>query len=214
MTLMHWIRAEIALVEAEGNGRGWRGVIDGLRPHMQYLWDRLPLAERRRFLRHARPWWDVVRHRTAPQAADRIGAAIASGQLRVLAGRIMNIETATGSYRVALRRRGSAVSETLLADRLVDCTGNVSDPRLSVNPLVQSLLSDGQARPDPLALGLDVSADCALISRSGVASSAIFAIGPVTKARFWEIVAIPDIRNQAATLAGQLLALHNLTIAA
>jgi uncharacterized NAD(P)/FAD-binding protein YdhS len=33
----------------------------------------------------------------------------------------------------------------------------------------------------------------------------MFAIGPLTRAAFWEIIAIPDIRNQCAALANQLV---------
>jgi len=61
--------------EAEKQGRGWRVVIDGLRPHTQRLWQELPLPERARFLRHLRPWWDAHRHRTAPQIMERIHQA-------------------------------------------------------------------------------------------------------------------------------------------
>jgi uncharacterized NAD(P)/FAD-binding protein YdhS len=39
---------------------------------------------------------------------------------------------------------------------------------------------------------------------SGVPSERLFAIGPVTRAAFWEIVAVPDIRNQCAALANRL----------
>jgi uncharacterized NAD(P)/FAD-binding protein YdhS len=34
----------------------------------------------------------------------------------------------------------------------------------------------------------------------------LFAAGPLTRAAFWEIVAIPDIRNQCAELAARLAA--------
>jgi len=31
------------------------------------------------------------------------------------------------------------------------------------------------------------------------------AVGPLTRAAFWEIIAIPDIRNQSAELAARLI---------
>ena len=37
-------------------------------------------AQRQRFVRHLRPWWDIHRHRLAPQIADRIAALIAAKQ--------------------------------------------------------------------------------------------------------------------------------------
>jgi uncharacterized NAD(P)/FAD-binding protein YdhS len=36
-------------------------------------------------------------------------------------------------------------------------------------------------------------------------SQRLFAIGPLTRAAFWEIIAIPDIRNQCVQLAEQLV---------
>jgi uncharacterized NAD(P)/FAD-binding protein YdhS len=68
------------------------------------------------------------------------------------------------------------------------------------------LLSRGMTRPDPLELGLDVTECCALIDQSGRASQRLFAVGPITRGRFWEIMAVPDIRVQCANLATAIIA--------
>ena len=47
---------------------------------------------------------------------------------------------------------------------------------------------------------------CAVVDIEGRASDRLYAMGPVTAGVFWEIVAIPDIRVQAAQLAGALAA--------
>ena len=70
----------------------WRSVVDGLRPHVQAVWRDWPDAERQRFLRHARPWWEVHRHRLAPAVAERIDTLVASGALTVKAGRFSRID--------------------------------------------------------------------------------------------------------------------------
>src|SRR5580704_15771370 len=62
--LLRWLRDRIDAHMAAGGD--WRSVIDAIRPYTQRLWHELPLASRRRFLEHARAWWDVHRHRTAP----------------------------------------------------------------------------------------------------------------------------------------------------
>ena len=54
---------------AASHGLPWQAVMDAVRPQVQALWRGLPLAERRRFLRHLRPWWDVHRHRIPPRSA-------------------------------------------------------------------------------------------------------------------------------------------------
>lgn len=60
-------------------GGDWRSVIDGLRPYTQRLWHELPRSSKRRFLEHARAWWDVHRHRMAPEVEARITQALDSG---------------------------------------------------------------------------------------------------------------------------------------
>ncbi len=202
--LTRWLRGKADA--AERAGAGWRTAVDGLRPHTQALWGRLPDAERRRFLRHARPFWDVHRHRIAPHAAVQLGEAERQGQLRVLAGRVTGFTPHPGGVAVSVSPRGTGREEVLDAAAVFECRGRSADVSLSENPFLQSLLNGGQARPDALGLGLDVTDSCALIDDEGRASDRIYATGPITAGTFWEIVAIPDIRAQAARLAGALAA--------
>ena len=62
----------------------WRSVMDALRPHTELLWQELTPADKRRFLRHLRPWWEIHRHRVAPSVAAEIKAARARGALQIL----------------------------------------------------------------------------------------------------------------------------------
>jgi uncharacterized NAD(P)/FAD-binding protein YdhS len=72
--------------------------------------------------------------------------------------------------------------------------------------LLRHLLAQGLARPDALGIGLDVTGECAIVDRAGQASPVLFAVGPLTRAAFWEIMAVPDIRVQCADLAHALRA--------
>jgi uncharacterized NAD(P)/FAD-binding protein YdhS len=49
-----------------------------------------------------------------------------------------------------------------------------------------------------------VGADCRAIGRDGAPSASLFAIGPMTRSAFWEVVAVPDIRHQVDALADRL----------
>lgn len=89
------------------------------------------------------------------------------------------------------------------ASLAIDARGLRGGP--SEQPLLCRLMESGLARMDPLGLGLEVSPDSALISAKGTASGRISAIGPVSRAAFWEITAIPDIRDQAALLAKRII---------
>jgi uncharacterized NAD(P)/FAD-binding protein YdhS len=102
---------------------------------------------------------------------------------------------------VSYRRRGGGATESLRVAKIVACVGIAVAPQDSANPVLQNLLEQGLIRPDPIGVGIDVAPDCAVIDRSGKPSTKLFAIGPLTRGRFWEIVAIPDIRVQCAQLA-------------
>jgi uncharacterized NAD(P)/FAD-binding protein YdhS len=201
-TMLAWLRKEVRL--AERNGSDWRSVMDGIRPYTQWLWQTMSRKSRGQFLRHARPWWDIHRHRMAPHVAAEFQSALASGQLRLIAGKLLSAQQSSNGLRLEFWIRGRRQVETLTVDHAVQCTGIGTDPFASSNPLIRHLLASGLARADPLGLGLEVTRECAVIDRSGVASNQIFAVGPITREAFWEITAVPDIRNQNALLANRL----------
>lgn len=205
--VMHWLRGEIEA--ASSQGRDWRDVIDGLRPFIQRIWQNWPLPAKHRFIRHARVWWDVHRHRTAPEADRRLRAAITSGQLRVVAAKIESVETGNAGVAVRYRRRGASHVETAHVAKIAQCIGVAIDPRRSSNPVLKNLFERGLARADPTQLGIDVTPDCAVIDGRGGSTPRLLAIGPLTRGRFWEITAIPDIRVQCAKVA-ELIADHCL----
>jgi len=200
--LLRWLRGRIDAHMAEG--RDWRSVIDALRPYTQRLWQELPLSSKRRFLEHARVWWDVHRHRMAPEVEMRLTWALEVGRLATVAAKVTGIEPNADGALVRYRRRGQRETASLQVGMMVDCTGIVKDPRAAGNPVIQRLFEQGLARTDILQIGVDVAQDCAVINRNGIPSRRLFAVGPLTLAAFWEIVAIPDIRNQCAELAARL----------
>lgn len=200
--LWRWFR-RLAQDTVERGG-DWRSAVDGIRPCAWEIWRSLSYDSKERFLRHARVWWEVHRHRMAPEVEQQVLAARASGQLRIIAAKTESITpTATGAT-VGYRRRGSTAIEALNVAKVVQCTGVYTDPLETTNPLLRHLLAQGLARPDPLGIGLDVTGECAIVDRTGHGSPVLFAVGPLTRAAFWEIMAVPDIRVQCADLARAL----------
>jgi uncharacterized NAD(P)/FAD-binding protein YdhS len=191
-TLWRWLRRRGAEV-------GWRSAVDSLRPHTHLIWKNLPLGEKKRFSRHARPWWDVHRHRIAPEVAERLHQLIQEGRLEIVAGRIQSVEEAEGALHVTYRRRGSdRISEGRFAF-MINCTGPLGTISRTSDPMLRQMLGDGLVRPDELGIALDVD------ERSRVAGSErAWAMGPMTKGRYWEIIAVPDIRGQAAAVADDI----------
>lgn len=186
-------------------GLSWPGLMQLLRPYNNEMWRGLDINQRKRFLRHLRPWWDIHRHRVAPQIGALINAAQEGGQLSIISGRIEIERTMDDKVDVTITRRGSDVRESRSFDRVVDCRGPRNEVDVHV-PLHAHLVENGLLRPDPLNQGLDVAADEALIGRDGTPSDRLFVLGPPTRGRYTEIVAIPDIRLQAAAVANGLIA--------
>jgi len=178
------------VARAERDGADWRGVVDGMRPRLQGIWQALGEDDRRRFLRHVARRWEVVRHRMAPGVADRLDALRAAGTLTV---------TTTGEL--------AASGERPAFTHVVNCTGPqpVCAPGWSM--LVDQLVHRGTARPDVLGLGLDTDPDGALLSETGRASDRVFALGYARRGTEWECTAVPEIRAHADALAALLSSL-------
>jgi uncharacterized NAD(P)/FAD-binding protein YdhS len=178
---------------------GWRAAVDSLRPHSHALWQSLDTDQQRRFLRHARPWWDVHRHRIAPEVAATVARLVSEGRLEVMGGRIVSAKDTGSSLDVAIRRRGAAEPRQMTFDFAFNCTGPLHVIEHTRDPLLRSLLDAGLARPDQLNVGLEVD------PQSRVAGGErLWALGPLTKGRYWEIIAVPDIREQAVAVADDI----------
>lgn len=187
---------------------GWREAIDELRPHVQHLWRTHDAAAQHRFLRHARAYWDVHRHRLAPAVDARLQALEESGSLTFAAGHILEATEEDGKARVTWRRRCDGGIETLTVDRVINCTGPEGDLARTPNALVRSLLDAGRISPDVHRLGLDVDHTGRVRDTAGEPQDSLFAVGPMTKGEAWEIVAVPDIRRQVWDLARYLANAH------
>jgi uncharacterized NAD(P)/FAD-binding protein YdhS len=201
---LHAFRREVrATVE---RGEPWQYAVDRLRARTPDLWRGLTLEQQRRFLRHLRPWWDVHRHRAAPQIADQIAKLQATRKLRVLAGEVVAAQSGPAGIDIQHRQRGSHVRHRLAVARVINCTGASLEVANSQNPLVQQLLADGLARAHACGLGLDVDAVGRVLDKSGAAQPGLVTLGPLTQGAFWECTAVPEIRVRAAELAETLSA--------
>lgn len=204
----HYLRAlREAVADAARQGGDWRDVIGALRGPTPALWHALSGHERRRFMRHLRPYWEVHRHRCAPQLGQRFEAERASGSLHLVAGRICGFDERPDRVIVELRRRGAAATERLDVGAVINCSGPEADTRRSREPLLAALRGDGLAVPDELGLGLRIDPDSyALIDGQGIASPWLRYVGPFLRARDWEATAVPELRQHVTRLADSLRA--------
>lgn len=196
------LRAELKAAAAEG--QDWRDVIGGLRRMTPVIWDRWPEAERRRFLRHARVHWDIHRHRCAPEQNQTLCEELATGRLRVMAGRLVSCEADPDGMTVQWQPRGSGERRIMRVGSVINCTGPASDTNQLQEPLLRSLSASGLLRRDALGLGLDTDDHYALIDRQGRSSPVLHYVGPFLKGRWWEATAVPELAEHVARLAAVL----------
>jgi len=196
--LMRLLREEIK--RAAAAKIPWQSVLDAFRVHLIPIWRHSSDAERGRFLRHLRSVWLVHRHRLAPDIAELMTRLQGSGFLSVVAGRLRRADQQGAGYRVLIAER-SGQQRAVAVDWIVNCAGPAERYDRLDDPLVRNLFATGRARLGPMDLGLDVDEYGQLIDARGRPQPGLYALGPPTRGRFWEITAAPWIRANAAKTA-------------
>ncbi len=191
--------------DAERQGLPWQAVMESARPLVQNLWLTLSHEDQRRFLRHVVRYWDVHRHRIAPQVHARLAALQASGQLRMHRGRLQTVAREGERIRVTLMMRDRRTQE-LDVDRIVNATGVEMRAQLMRNPLLSDLLGKGFARPGPHGIGVDTCAEGELVDAQGRNLPGVAVVGSLRIGGLWESIAVPELRGQAENAARRLLA--------
>ncbi|AFY34815.1 Hydroxyacylglutathione hydrolase [Calothrix sp. PCC 7507] len=197
--LLHLVRQEVRL------SQNWRAVIDAMRPITQQLWQALPFKEQKRFLRHVKAYWEVHRHRIAPEIAEVLDAAMQSSQLSYYGGRIQTCQQIENGVEVTIQERETQQNIVLRVNRIINCTGSNCNYRGSQHPLIASLEKQRLIRPQALGMGIDTADNGAIIDADGNISELLYTLGTPRKGNLWETTAVPEIRVQAADLALELL---------
>lgn len=199
--LLRALRSEVE--KGADLGVDWREVVTSIRHDTQPLWIAMNNEERRKFLRHLRPYWETHRHRSSPETASAIDAMIGEGQLRVLAGRLLSTQQdAGGDVRVTYCPRGTTETAEISVARIVNCTGPDTDLSRVGEPLISSMRDAGLIRPDPLGLGLESDDHGTIIDASGSARRGLYLVGSLRKGKLWENTAVPELRGEAERMAG------------
>lgn len=196
------LSARLAAARRLAREHGWRRLMEGYRPITLALWRAATQGERARFLRHLRPWWDVHRHRLAPEIAAELDRLIAEGRLAVRAGRVLDVRTASDAVELRLSPRDGTAPLTLSAPWLIDCTGPGHDATTA--PLTAGLIAEGRARLAASGLGLDLDAAGRVLRADGAPDPGLLVLGPPARAAFWETIAVPDIRQRIEGLVRAL----------
>jgi uncharacterized NAD(P)/FAD-binding protein YdhS len=196
--LLRAVRAEVALAAEQGSD--WRDVVNRMRPSTQEVWSRMPLMERHRFSHRLARYWDVHRHRLAPDVALAVGELERARRLTFAAGTLLAAERRGADVRVRLALRNGGQAELDVA-RIVNCTGLRAD--IGGHQVLGRMEAAGWCAPGPLGLGLATGPAGEVLDRDGRPSGA-YTLGPLRRGDLWETTSIPEIRAQAFALAASL----------
>jgi uncharacterized NAD(P)/FAD-binding protein YdhS len=192
--------------DVERLGGDWREVITFIRGLAPLLWQRMPEAERRRFVRHLQVHWDTYRHRLPPQLTERLENLRRSGKLKVRAGRIQDVVAVDRRrLEVSWRPRGGGAMAQLTVDMLVNAMGPNYNIERSTDPLMISLRSAGLVSPDALQFGISTARFGACVDAHGRVSEHLFYVGPLLRADHLDATAAAELTHHAERLAAHLV---------
>lgn len=199
--LLAAIHAE--LKQAEAAGETWHPVIDAVRSQGGAIWAGLPIAERRRLVRHLRPFWDVHRFRVAPQIEAVTDRKLADGSLELFAASLADIRREGEEILVTLRPRRGGAADVRRFDAVLLATGPAHGSLLVRNPLLASLAARDLVRSDAAGLGIATDRDG---GATGSASASILVGGPLARGTFGELMGLPEVAAYARFIAEQAAA--------
>jgi uncharacterized NAD(P)/FAD-binding protein YdhS len=191
------------LADARSQDIGWRAAVDGLRTLTPELWQRLAVDDRQAFLDGPARRWEVLRHRMAPPVAAEVDRLLAERTLTVIRGHVIAAKGEERSWRVTIRR--DAVVETLSVAAVMNCTGPTCDITRYPGRLGQRLVDRGLVTPDPLRYGIVTDVRGAVVDVDGRADDRLFTLGALRRGSLYETTAMPELREQAQSVAAGLV---------
>ena len=187
--------------KAEEMGLDPRAVIDSLRPHTKTIWMNLPREEKKRFLRHAFRYWEIIRSRIPPASDEIIRKLRTSGQMEVVTGRVTDIIPSQSRMEIKYTERGKVNEKSLTANIVINRIGPCQDYEQIEQPLVKNLLNNRLIQCDPVHLGINALPEGNVIQEDGTPSDKVYTIGLPLKGIVWESLALPEIRVEAEELS-------------
>ncbi|MBH2010853.1 MAG: hypothetical protein I8H71_14200, partial [Xanthomonadaceae bacterium] len=172
--------------EVQAQGASWHLAFDELRDVVWRTWPLLPAAEKRRFLKKARAWYDVHRFRSPPQTESLVQAAQAQGRIVFRAERIQSVAAleASRSLQVCFAPREGKANRCEAFEVIINCTGLDVLSRVSSSPFLFALMGKGWLTPDECGIGFAVDENCQALTEKGTKQPAVRVIGPPTAGTF------------------------------
>jgi uncharacterized NAD(P)/FAD-binding protein YdhS len=200
-SVRRWLAGLRQAVDAAAReGKEWHGPFDELRDAGWRLWSRLPRAERERFNRHVRAWYDAHRFRIPGPTEAIVRDASARGQLAIEKGRVVHALVQDGQAVVTIAGK---------APRRFDCVVNSTGFDLgTLSPLLRTAVDEGLLSLAQVPPGVEVDVKCRAVNAAGEIQPLLRVFGPPTAGRFGDPLGTAFIRAHVArAVPGMLEAL-------
>jgi len=196
-------RVRSAVRKAVHRNLPWQAVFDQLRIQGPEIWAALPQAERRRVVRHLRPFWDTHRFRIAPQTEATLDKRLGEGRLNIDAASLVGAERSASGLVVELRRRNGTFERERF-DAVIVTTGPGHGDIARSQPFLEQLRAVGLIAEDPTGLGLPVDVRSRLIGLVET-NRTLFVAGPLARGTFGELMGLPEVTDHALRVATSIM---------
>lgn len=187
-------------------GIGVHLIIDALRPHSQKIWQSWSLKEKKTFIKKLSKPWTALRHRIPLHIFEYIQELRVKKRVVSFKGKLINAIEAEEGVHVSFFNKETKQEETILASRVINCTGPDSNIRRSSNVLLKNLAQKELIVPDALQLGIDSDTTTGRVKNSnGEINKTLFTLGSNLRGVLWESNAVPELRMQAQLVAKNIL---------
>jgi uncharacterized NAD(P)/FAD-binding protein YdhS len=177
-TALSYLRAFRAHAPKNKDENNWRGAVQSVRDHVVDLWQALDEKQKKKFMRRLWSFWNIHRHRMAPEVAAEIS------NVKTLKGFVLNPKP-DGTVTVGKKQ--------IKAFRVVNCTGPSYAAMTRDNSLLASLIKDKHLAIGPLGLGVATPDN-----------KTLHVIGTPLLGERLETTAVPELREQAAEISKKI----------
>jgi uncharacterized NAD(P)/FAD-binding protein YdhS len=142
----------------------------------------------------------------APSIVETIDRLRREKKLEVTAGSLIAARSDADGIDVTFCCRGASATRTTRVSWVVNCTGPGVHNLHETHPFLRPLLGSGTLCNDELSLGLLTDACGRAMAANGNILPDLLVAGTLRKSTLWESTAIPELRQQAQTVARTALA--------
>ncbi len=181
-------------------------VIDSLRPFTPQLWKSFSTEEKNYFMSRLRHLWGVARHRIPLHSQEKIQQLRYDGRLKIVSGKLINMVETDDLISVTFYDKKTHEKNTLSVSRVINCTGPETDWSKLPDGLLKNGLQKGLWKQDHLHLGITTNIETyQVLNKDNEPQSNLYTLGSNLKGELWESTAVNELRQQAASVANQIL---------